>query len=119
MRRLEAEAGGEFNIGTAQQMGSAELNNADFSNQVNLIRRSWSGSPLAPNTRSPSGMPAEVDYLLQDLRRSNFTSAECRSCNFKNANLAGTYFIKAVLPKANFEVSRFHRPTEPNTFAIS
>ena len=31
----------------------------------------------------------------QDLRRSNFTAAECRHCNFKDANLAGTYFIKA------------------------
>ena len=41
---------------------------------------------------------------LQDLRRSNFTSADCRNANFKGANLQGTYFIKAVTAKANFEV---------------
>ncbi len=43
--------------------------------------------------------------FLQDLRRSNFTSADCRNANFKGANLQGTYFIKAVTAKANFEVS--------------
>lgn len=37
------------------------------------------------------------------LRRSNFTSAECRRTNFKGANLQGAYFIKAVTYKANFE----------------
>lgn len=30
----------------------------------------------------------------QDLRRSNFTSADCRKANFKGANLQGAYFSK-------------------------
>lgn len=42
--------------------------------------------------------------MMQDLRRSNFTSAECRHCNFKDANLAGTYFIKANVFDTNFQV---------------
>jgi uncharacterized protein YjbI with pentapeptide repeats len=41
---------------------------------------------------------------VQDLRRSNFTAADCRRCNFKNTNLQGSYFIKSVVPSANFEV---------------
>ena len=41
---------------------------------------------------------------LQDLRRSNFTAADCRDCNFKNTKLQGTYFIKTVVARANFEV---------------
>ena len=41
---------------------------------------------------------------MQDLRRSNFTAADCRDCNFKNSKLQGTYFIKAVVARANFEV---------------
>ncbi len=41
---------------------------------------------------------------MQDLRRSNFTAADCRRCNFKNTNLQGSYFIKSVVPSANFEV---------------
>ena len=40
----------------------------------------------------------------QDLRRSNFTAADCRDCNFKNSKLQGTYFIKTVVARANFEV---------------
>lgn len=46
-----------------------------------------------------------VELGPQDLRRSNFTSADCRRCNFKDSNLQGAYFIKAVVPYANFEVS--------------
>lgn len=41
---------------------------------------------------------------MQDLRRSNFTAADCRDCNFKNSKLQGTYFIKTVVARANFEV---------------
>lgn len=41
---------------------------------------------------------------MQDLRRSNFTAADCRDCNFKNTKLQGTYFIKTVVARANFEV---------------
>lgn len=44
---------------------------------------------------------------MQDLRRSNFTAADCRDCNFKNTKLQGTYFIKTVVARANFEV-RYH-----------
>lgn len=40
---------------------------------------------------------------MQDLRRSNFTSAEARGTNFKDCNLQGAYFIKAALPDAIFE----------------
>lgn len=40
---------------------------------------------------------------MQDLRRSNFTAADCRDCNFKNTKLIGAYFIKSVVARANFE----------------
>jgi len=43
-------------------------------------------------------------FFSQDLRRSNFTAADCRDCNFKDTNLQGAYFIKTVVPRANFEV---------------
>ena len=33
---------------------------------------------------------------VQDLRRSNFTSADCRKANFKGANLQGAYFSKLL-----------------------
>jgi hypothetical protein len=67
----EAEAGGEFGRGTAQQYGEADIKGRDFSNQ--------------------------------DLRRSNFTAADCRDCTFKNSKLVGAYFIKAVVARADFE----------------
>ena len=50
------------------------------------------------------GHVVKVLYVVQDLRRSNFTAADCRRCNFKNTNLQGSYFIKSVVPSANFEV---------------
>jgi uncharacterized protein YjbI with pentapeptide repeats len=50
--------------------------------------------------------------LLQDLRRSNFTSADCRKANFKGSNLQGAYFMKAVTFKTNFEV-RQHPGARP------
>jgi uncharacterized protein YjbI with pentapeptide repeats len=34
--------------------------------------------------------------LLQDLRRSNFTSASLKRAKFVNSNLQGAYLIKAV-----------------------
>jgi hypothetical protein len=55
-------------------------------------------------TACTQGLRAYVPVVLQDLRRSNFTSADCRKCNFKDTNLQGAYFIKAVVPFANFEV---------------
>lgn len=39
---------------------------------------------------------------MQDLRRSNFTSADCRRANFKGAKLNGAYLIKAVTAFADF-----------------
>lgn len=39
----------------------------------------------------------------QDLRRSNFTAADCRDCNFKDSKLNAVYFIKSVLARANLE----------------
>jgi uncharacterized protein YjbI with pentapeptide repeats len=39
----------------------------------------------------------------QDLRRSNFTSADIRKANFKGSNLQGAYLMKAVAFKTNFE----------------
>lgn len=42
--------------------------------------------------------------LLQDLRRSNFTSADVRKASFANANLQGAYFMKSVAFQTNFEV---------------
>lgn len=71
LNQYEAEIGGEFGNGTAQQYGEAEIPGKDFSKQ--------------------------------DLRRSNFTAADCRDCNFKDAKLAGAYFIKSVVARANFE----------------
>ena len=50
------------------------------------------------------GHVVKVFPVVQDLRRSNFTAADCRRCNFKNTNLQGSYFIKSVVPSANFEV---------------
>lgn len=43
------------------------------------------------------------DFHGQDLRRSNFTAADCRNCNFSDCKLQGAYFIKTVLAKANFQ----------------
>jgi hypothetical protein len=71
LNQYEAEIGGEFGNGTAQQYGEAEIPGRDFSKQ--------------------------------DLRRSNFTAADCRDCNFKDAKLVGAYFIKSVVARANFE----------------
>lgn len=71
LNQYEAEIGGEFGNGTAQQYGEAEIPGKDFSKQ--------------------------------DLRRSNFTAADCRDCNFKDAKLTGAYFIKSVVARANFE----------------
>lgn len=39
---------------------------------------------------------------MQDLRRSNFTSADARRANFKGAKLNGAYFIKTVTAYADF-----------------
>lgn len=71
LNQYEAQLGGEFGNGTAQQYGEAEIPGRNFSKQ--------------------------------DLRRSNFTAADCRDCNFKDAKLVGAYFIKSVVARANFE----------------
>ncbi|KAI8108341.1 hypothetical protein M9434_006368 [Picochlorum sp. BPE23] len=71
LNKFEAELGGEFGSGTAQQYGEADIIGKDFSKQ--------------------------------DLRRSNFTAADCRDCNFKDSKLVGAYFIKSVVARANFE----------------
>ena len=42
-------------------------------------------------------LPQGRDFSNQDLQRSNFTSADCRDCNFKNSKLQGAYFIKTVV----------------------
>jgi uncharacterized protein YjbI with pentapeptide repeats len=44
--------------------------------------------------------------VLQDLRRSNFTSADCRRANFKNSNLQGAYFSEwqqLLMPKLSYQ----------------
>ncbi len=64
-------------------------------------------SELAVNcniAKAFGGHAVIVLSVVQDLRRSNFTAADCRRCNFKNTNLQGSYFIKSVVPSANFEV---------------
>jgi hypothetical protein len=55
--------------------------------------------PPSCNTRTPQ---------TQDLRRSNFTSADIRKANFKGSNLQGAYLMKVVAFKTNFEVRRGH-----------
>lgn len=42
------------------------------------------------------------DFSKQDLRRSNFTSAECRKCKFAGANLQGAYLMKGAFPYTDF-----------------
>lgn len=37
-----------------------------------------------------------MSALMQDLRRSNFTSANCKNAKFTNSNLQGAFFMKAV-----------------------
>ncbi|WIA37298.1 hypothetical protein OEZ86_014236 [Tetradesmus obliquus] len=82
----EAAAGGEFGIGSAQQYGEADIQGKDFSNQAR-IQTAY----------------RESEDAIIDLRRSNFTSADCRKANFKNSNLQGAYFMKAVAFQTNFE----------------
>lgn len=48
--------------------------------------------------------PESSSTAAQDLRRSNFTSADARNANFAGAKLQGCYFIKAVTANANFQV---------------
>ncbi len=69
--------------------------------------RVWQAcSPLARHARGTLSCESlTAPSHVQDLRRSNFTAADCRLCNFKNTNLQGSYFIKSVVPSANFEVS--------------
>lgn len=105
LNKFEAAAGGEFGVGTAAQFGEAELRGKDFSGQVLLL------SAVPVICRGQCHQIATCTYYLQcgirlqDLRRSNFTSADARNANFKGTKLQGAYFIKAVTANANFEVS--------------
>jgi hypothetical protein len=74
LNELEAEMGGEFGIGSAQQWGEASIDGKNFDGQD--LRRSNFTSASANQSRPPS---------------------------FRGAKLNGAYLIKAVLPKANFE----------------
>ena len=98
LNQFEANIGGEFNIGTAKQYGEAEVIDEKFSGHFRLPSR------ISGRLTAPCFQLNNKDFHGEDLRRSNFTSASCKSCNFKNAKLQGTYFIKAVVAKANFEV---------------
>ena len=69
----EAARGGEFNRGSAQQLGGYDLSN------TNVVER----------------------YGV-DLRLSNFTGAEMRKANLRGANLTGAYLMKAVAYNADF-----------------
>ena len=87
--------------GTAQQYGEADIKGRDFSGQS--LQRSnftsadwwvvgWVGGSL------PRGLPARRTLTLPP------TPLVCsRDCNFAHSKLQGAYFIKAVVPRANFE----------------
>ena len=113
LNKYEAAAGGEFNVGTAMQYGEAELRGKDFSGQV---WGCWQVPSLVmhhalhlPNTSLAYSTvhSQESRHAAQDLRRSNFTSADARNANFAGAKLQGCYFIKAVTANANFQVQFF------------
>ena len=70
----EANRGGEFNRGSAQQFGGYDLRNEDV-----------------------------VGEYGADLRLSNFTGAEMRGAKLRGANLTGAYLMKAVAFEADFE----------------
>jgi len=74
LNELEAEMGGEFGIGSAQQWGEASIDGKNFDGQD--LRRSNFTSASANQSRPPS---------------------------FRGAKLNGAYLIKAVVPKADFE----------------
>ncbi len=87
LNKYEAAAGGEFGNGTAQQYGEADLRGRDFHGEVGVAHFFSVGDDAF---EGPYLLPAETRFYydpLQDLRRSNFTAADCRSCNFKDAKL--------------------------------
>jgi uncharacterized protein YjbI with pentapeptide repeats len=127
LNKYEALAGGEFGNGTAQQYGEATLPGHDFHGEVGrLAHAPMHACSVQPFRRGAAGSGFAA---VQDLRRANFTAADCRKCNFKDANLQGSCewlravsfkrgsgvlllltqplctadFIKSVVPFANFE----------------
>ena len=135
---LEAAAGGEFGVGTAQQVRQwpADALLCDILPDRPFAAAAvwrggpewqgfyWTGRPTLSMCHINTSHTSDQQWpgFLQDLRRSNFTSADCRNANFKGANLQGTYFIKAVTAKANFEVSvegASHGPSLSSTCGAS
>ena len=109
--KLSWHVGGEFGIGSALQYGEADIKGKDFHGQVILTQYCFlcvnsnmhCPDPLA-SQRASMSLLLSIS-IMQDLRRSNFTAADCRNCNFSDSKLQGAYFIKTVLAKANFQVS--------------
>jgi len=73
LNAAEANRGGEFNRGSAQQFGGYDLVKEDI-----------------------------VKKYGKDLRLSNFTAADMRFAKLRGANLRGAYMMKMVAPEVDF-----------------
>ena len=93
--------GGEFGRGTAMQYGEADVDKKDFSNQVRarVAARQPGARARLPLCARVAHEHAHTHTPLQDLRRSNFTSASCKKTSFMNSKLNAAYFMKAIAYK--------------------
>lgn len=97
LNKFEADAGGEFNVGTAAQYGEAELRGKDFSGQD--LRRSNFTSADARN----------ANFKGSKLQGAYFIKAVTANANFENADLSDVLFDRAVLNGANLKNANLSR----------
>ncbi|KAK9788872.1 hypothetical protein WJX73_010940 [Symbiochloris irregularis] len=97
LNKLEADAGGEFGIGTAQQMGSAEINNMDFHSQD--LRRS----------NFTSAECRKCNFKDANLAGAYFIKAVVPKATFENANVSDVLMDRAVLNDANLTNANLQR----------
>jgi uncharacterized protein YjbI with pentapeptide repeats len=104
LNKFEQEAVGEFGMGTAQQYGEADIKGRDFSGQdlrrSNFTSADCRGERRRPSARGPAPAPAPSVFRAHS---NNVQPPLPADCNFKGSKLVGAYFIKAVVPRANFE----------------
>lgn len=97
LNKFEEVRTGEFGNGTALQMGEADADGRDFSNQ-DLRRSNFTSASLK-----------NADFHGANLQGSYFIKAVAFKANFEHANLSDTLMDRAVVNEANLNDANLQR----------
>jgi len=97
LNKFESSQNGEFNLGTAKQLGGIDSNGQDFSGQ-DLRRSNFTAASLKG-----------ANFSNAKLQGAYMIKAVCAKANFEGANVEDVLFDRAVLVEANLKNAIFSR----------